>query len=232
MQNKKNEDTKIVRKHDDAENSNLHNHKDLDEQLKEANLHLEEMLDLDISFEEIAQMLQNDDSFSEEIALILADLNEESMDLTKIRTKLMHFLRKYLHNIASGQIAGQKDKYQEIVELNQQQVEEDLLIVTNHLAHKYKAIAEIETDGDYKNITEQSKKDLTRIVKNFAIYEIYKCMNPRRIAGETEQSNFLHNVVIRGIDVAKKYTPKAKIATYSPKLIEKAKAKHNSLTRG
>lgn len=231
MQNKNHDDTKTSPSHKDSEGGNIIDHKDLDEQLKKANLHLEEMLDLDISFEEIAQMLQNDDSFSEEIALILADLNEESMDLTKITTKLMHFLRKYLHNIASGEIAGQKDKYQEIVELNQQQVEEDLLIVTNHLSHKYKAIAEIETDGDYKNITEQSKKDLTRIVKNFAIYEIYKCMNPRRIAGETEQSNFLHNVVIRGIDVAKKYTPKAKIATYSPEIIEKAKAKNKFFTK-
>ncbi|CAG7591504.1 MAG: DUF5394 family protein [Candidatus Midichloria sp.] len=39
----------------------------------------------------------------------------------------------------------------------------------------------------------------------FVIYEIYKMLNPSRIAGETEIQNFIDNVMIRGVEAALYY---------------------------
>ncbi len=38
-----------------------------------------------------------------------------------------------------------------------------------------------------------------------AMYELYKILNPNRLAGETALDNFLHNVAVHGIDVARQY---------------------------
>ena len=35
-----------------------------------------------------------------------------------------------------------------------------------------------------------------------AIYEIYKAMNPNRLAGETQLENFINNVQVHGIKTA------------------------------
>jgi hypothetical protein len=40
------------------------------------------------------------------------------------------------------------------------------------------------------------------------IYEVYKVLNPRKLAGETKIDNFINNVITRGIDEAIKYEGK------------------------
>ncbi|MDJ1406839.1 MAG: DUF5394 family protein [Candidatus Midichloria sp.] len=39
----------------------------------------------------------------------------------------------------------------------------------------------------------------------FIIYEVYKMLNPSRIAGETEIQNFIDNIMIRGVEAALYY---------------------------
>ncbi|MGV2431886.1 MAG UNVERIFIED_CONTAM: DUF5394 family protein [Rickettsiaceae bacterium] len=51
----------------------------------------------------------------------------------------------------------------------------------------------------------KSLKHIKDIIKRFAIYEIYKMMNPRRIAGETAKDNFISNVFLYGLKVAMRY---------------------------
>ena len=48
-------------------------------------------------------------------------------------------------------------------------------------------------------------------------------MNPKRIAGETRQENFAHNVIERGLESAKHYAggTKHEIERYSPQFIKK-----------
>ncbi|HJK86288.1 MAG TPA: DUF5394 family protein [Candidatus Megaira endosymbiont of Nemacystus decipiens] len=50
-----------------------------------------------------------------------------------------------------------------------------------------------------------SKKNLKKLIKNFAIYEIYKIMNPKRIAGETKKMNYINNLVYGGKKLAQRY---------------------------
>ena len=54
-------------------------------------------------------------------------------------------------------------------------------------------------------LNKQAKNNIKRIMKNFAIYEVYKIMNPKRIAGETAKDNYKHNLMQGGEKLAKKY---------------------------
>ncbi|MDJ1257732.1 MAG: DUF5394 family protein [Candidatus Midichloria sp.] len=52
-----------------------------------------------------------------------------------------------------------------------------------------------------EELSEEELKTQTR----FVVYEIYKMLNPSRIAGETEIQNFIDNVMIRGVEAALYY---------------------------
>ena len=51
----------------------------------------------------------------------------------------------------------------------------------------------------------EAKKNLKRIMKNFAVYEVYKIMNPKRIAGETKEDNYRKNLMQGGEQLASRY---------------------------
>lgn len=86
--------------------------------------------------------------------------------------------------------------------------------ITEDIAEFVEKISDDDMDPDLgtvskKNkanlLTIESRKNLKRIMKNFVIYEIYKVMNPKRIAGETTKDNYLHNLVQGGEKLASKY---------------------------
>ena len=58
-----------------------------------------------------------------------------------------------------------------------------------------------------KKSTEEQQIEQEQINQQtrFVIYEIYKMLNPNRIAGETELQNFIDNVIVRGVEVALYY---------------------------
>ena len=58
---------------------------------------------------------------------------------------------------------------------------------------------------EHSTLSKQVQSDVKRVIKNFAIYEVYKVMNPRRIAGETAKDNFAHNMAYRGEKKAMQY---------------------------
>lgn len=68
-----------------------------------------------------------------------------------------------------------------------------------------------------------SKKNLKKLIKNFAIYEIYKIMNPKRIAGETKKMNYINNLIYGGKKLAQRYEggKASDIKKYGEKEIQK-----------
>lgn len=60
---------------------------------------------------------------------------------------------------------------------------------------------EEEIEKEWEELSEKEKQ----VQMRFVIYEIYKLLNPRQIAGETELENFINNVKARGIEVALEY---------------------------
>lgn len=66
----------------------------------------------------------------------------------------------------------------------------------------------IVENKNQKNDRNSSKENFREIVKRSIIYEIYKALNPRKIAGETSLENFINNTIIRGIRDGLKYSGK------------------------
>jgi Family of unknown function (DUF5394) len=181
----------------------------------------------------IFEQLTDDDSFDEEIEQILANFNEQTTDLTKLQTQIILIIKKYLktkeHNLLKSNLS----------KLDEQIIAQNIRDATKHLMEEYSRINKAmhkgvaDAKGNYQ-VDNKSRADLKRVIKNFAIYEVYKFMNPKRIAGETKQENFAKNVVARGFDSAKHYEggSKQEIAGYDPKLIQKLENKHKSFKRG
>ena len=48
----------------------------------------------------------------------------------------------------------------------------------------------------YHNLTSAAIKSTSQIIKRFVMYEIYKILTPRRIAGESIRENLMHNYII------------------------------------
>lgn len=83
------------------------------------------------------------------------------------------------------------------------EINEDLIIGDDAILEEKSA-----TDKDKKKlsqISDKSKQDLKKSISNFINYQIYKVMNPRRIAGETEKDNYSHNLYMGGKGLAQKH---------------------------
>ena len=89
------------------------------------------------------------------------------------------------------------------------------------------------TKDKYQYLSSESLNNLRAIIKRFIIYEIYKVVNPHRIAGETRKQTFIHNVILRGMEQAKHFEggTDAEIETYGERMIRNLEKKNRSFAR-
>jgi hypothetical protein len=132
-------------------------------------------------------------------------LIDECYELTEIQSKLILLIKEHLkknrkvdHKDLEGVDADEKKIARDLEELCRKllhDIDQDLDPDLGRVSHKDRIhILDLE-----------AKKSLKRIMKNFAIYEIYKVMNPKRIAGETAKDNYRHNLIEGGEKLASKY---------------------------
>jgi hypothetical protein len=148
--------------------------------------------DLDVADKEFDALLKT--HAGKEIDRIFNETN----DLDQIQTQVIEAVREYT-------------KYSPLKDSSALQQIETTITKTCKIFAQPKSKSDIQTQevGASKNqsqqITEESKKNLKTLLKKFAIYEVYKVMNPRRIAGETKKANYEHNLITGGEEKADKY---------------------------
>lgn len=130
---------------------------------------------------------------------------DSSENLNELQSHLILLVQKYLakKNKNSSSVKNTKEKTVD------EKVTLELTKFTSDLIKKYQ---DIDQDID-KNQSEdhnypldkKAKLTIKKLIKEFTIYEIYKVMNPKRIAGETKKDNFAHNMVMGGHKKAGKY---------------------------
>jgi len=86
---------------------------------------------------------------------------------------------------------------------NKLEIEELIKLIIAFIQNMKKAKKEKEVFSN-----EELSKQESEIQLRFVIYEVYKMLNPNRLAGETEIENFLSNVMTRGIEAALYYEKK------------------------
>ena len=220
---------------DDYKKLDNENLKKLVEQVKDMHIHGINLVSEKGPAKEMINEILALESFDEEIEQMLANFDEETTDLTKLETQIILLIRRYIN-------AGKKN----------QNLKKDLNIDEKALAQNIKEMSKYLTDykreidnknnhdlknkneaSKIRNISKQSRQDMKKIIKNFAVYQVYKIMNPRRIAGETKRDNFIHNMLVGGMKRAKHYTggKSQDLANYSPNFIKYLENKSKSFFR-
>ena len=144
---------------------------------------------------------------------------DTSKNLDEIQSKIILLIKKYVTDIYPPTKGKEFDEQTTINNITK--TSKDILDDQFKKLRKQSPQEEIGTEIDkkdqYINMSDQAKNNFKNLIKNFAIYEIYKVMNPRRIAGETKKDNYKHNMIMGGQKLAGKYEggKESEISKYS-----------------
>jgi hypothetical protein len=201
---------------------------DLEDEIKKIDVH---SIHLD-NIEEYLKLIMecmSEESFEQDLEQLLASFDGESLDISELQSKLILLLKKYLSSKTKSKSYKIDERMidEKSIKLGIDEISEHLLEANKRVKDLTKGIS--QSSGRYHGISKQSRQDFNRAVKYFATYEIYKAINPKRIAGETKKDNFIHNAIVRGVEKAKHYTggSKSDITHYSPVLLEKLERNHH-----
>lgn len=175
--------------------------------------------------QELLESITKSSTFDKDIELLLEQFSEGTNDLTQLQSKIILLIKKYL---------AKPDKLKEL-KIDEKSLTNNIAEISNHIMQQHKMTNDLGSDAKlaksrYQSISEQPLQNLKKIVKGFMVYEMYKAINPRRIAGETGEENFYKNVVVRGMEEARHYTggSKEEIKHYSQEKIRKAEIRHGT----
>jgi hypothetical protein len=125
-----------------------------------------------------------------------ADMGEE-IDFNKLtadeKAKIMKEIESLVAKLKKSGVAVGSDQIQKLLI-------EGLFVVLKKFQKKQKK------EYEYEFLTEKDKKNIKAQLIRWAIYELYKIINPRQLAGETKMENFINNVLVGGIEYAKEYS--------------------------
>lgn len=156
--------------------------------------------------------------FESELSHIFEDLEEdqdlgkaveqifdETNDLNEIQTKIILLIKEHLEIEKKLDLEKNQD-----IDADEEKIARDV----TELCRKMMQDLDEEIDPTLGKISKkdrahmlnlEAKKNIKKIMKNFAVYQVYKIMNPKRIAGETAKDNYKHNLMRGGQKLAGKY---------------------------
>jgi hypothetical protein len=171
--------------------------------------------------EKILSVIQSDPQEFNDLDAILSILLEQGIvfDLTQLSALIGKFLERSKQRFGAG---GKITKEQISSVLHTLQTESNFLLTQHALAV-----------GSPQNLkqSQQRKNNLKEVLKRALIYEAYKIVSPRQIAGETAESNLRSNIVMRGIEKALKIEKKSLIQIekqYGRKFVKEALKERSS----
>jgi len=184
----------------------------------------------------ILDALNNDDEFNSELEGLIASIQDQTLDLSHLQSSMILLIKAALEKMSGRD----KEKIKAILKSKERKITEHIAAISTLLLHKKSKIVQVATQGinkpkdQYSHLTVDSRNNLRQVMRRFAIYEVYKIMNPHQIAGETRKDNFIHNVIAGGLKRAMKYEggTKEEIAAYSPKFIKSLEKQHDRFKRG
>lgn len=172
---------------------------DKDNILDELDPYLKKRYESELSH--IFEDLEKDDNLGKAIEQICNDTN----DLNEIQSKLILMIKEHLKisrksnlRVDEGVDADEEKIAKDITEFCRtvmQDLDKDIEQNPGKISHKDRAHL----------LNVEAKKNLKRVMKSFVIYQVYKIMNPKRIAGETSKENYQNNLIYGGQKLAAKY---------------------------
>ena len=150
------------------------------------------------------KFFEQDKDFSEQLLVILEEA--EDLDLTKVQSKIILLLQKFSTKYSDKLLGKFKfdEDYLSSVRANIRDLSYELMQKSS------KAIScefgDMPTNPErLYSLNKDMSLRVKKLMKQFAIYEMYKAINPNRIAGESKLDNFISNAILRGVKSAKSY---------------------------
>jgi hypothetical protein len=196
---------------------------------------IEELAALELTLEEkqIFEVLDSDLNFQIAVEKVLANI--DNVDITQTQSELLLLLYQFFKSKMDN-----RGYLKTLLKKRKKYIKEDikkmsLFIMQTKSKIMRDASRNIASAKDrYEYLSKQSRNNLRAIIKRFAVYELYKFVSPRRIAGETRRQNFIHNMLLGGLKYASRYEggTKAEVASYSPQFLRKLEKDHERINRG
>jgi hypothetical protein len=149
----------------------------------------------------IFEELEKNEVFGQAIDQVFDECN----NLNEIQSKLILIIKEHLKVSKKNTTKGQDG-----VDADEGKIAKDITEFCHTVMHNLDAdldssLGKVSSKDRAHLLDIETKKNLKKIMKNFVVYEIYKIMNPKRIAGETVKDNYRHNLMEGGEKLAEKY---------------------------
>lgn len=197
---------------------------------------IQELSAIELTEEEkkIFEVLDSDIGFQVAVEKIIANIGDE-LDTAKIQSKLLLLLYEFFKSKM-----GSPSHLRTMMLKRKKSIDEDIkkmsiFVIQTHSQIVRQASQNITLSKDkYEYLTKQSRDNLRNTIKRFAVYELYKFITPRRIAGETRRQNFIHNMLLGGLKYASHFEggTKSELQKYTPQFLQKLERQHKKFTRG
>ncbi len=179
----------------------------------------------------ILDVLQSDETIAAEIDKLIDDLDSGVIELGELESKFILLLQSVLFKLSHGK----SKEFSSRLMKSEKEIIEQIAMLSRYVMMQKSFLAkelskEVKSQDGYSHLTKQSIKFLKDIIKRFAIYEVYKVLNPRRIAGETRSQNFINDAIVYGVKAALKFD-NAHGAKLSKAELYKLEQEHKKFTK-
>ncbi|MFK7974438.1 MAG: DUF5394 family protein [Rickettsiaceae bacterium] len=181
---------------------------------------------------DVVEAMKKDDDLGSAIDKVF----ESTDNIHEIQAKIILLIQESLKIKCKKDISVEKDLIQDIGELSRHFL--DTHIQPDEIDHALEPVEGIVVSKGRRKrkdlLDNLSKKNLKRLLKNFAVYEVYKVMNPKRIAGETKKENYTYNMMVGGEKLASKYEggKDSDLKQYGESEVSRIKNQANSFKKG
>lgn len=173
---------------------------------------------------DILEKLAKDDNLMAAVDQIF----KESDNIEEIQCKIIMAIKEHATNITPEKLSPEE------LGMEERKIAKDIAKLTTDITDEKlnEQSQEPELQGNkldkrdkFHNLQKKARENYKRMLKNFAIYNVYKVMNPRRIAGETKKDNYRHNMYIGGQKLASKHEGGRdhEVSGYNKKFIKNTK---------
>jgi hypothetical protein len=158
----------------------------------------------------------------------------DSISLVNLQSELIILIKKYLQNCFDDK------KFSKIAEMEMIQYIRKfsmmILAKNKKLQKSFEENRDVDAainteDMDYEYMEGDSLKNFRKIVRNFIVYEMYKLISPRRLAGETKEQSMADNIMMYGAKRAAKFEGKDGLSKLDPELIKELEQKYKIFTQ-
>lgn len=186
----------------------------------------------------IMSFLENDPEFSKKFDELVIKVAKSGCDVSKLHSQILLLIEDVMKKMV---VKNYIKRLLEKLNGNSESVKVKINKLAIYLMKNKKKYIGDHDLHDLTNpmmlevfLTKASARNLRAVLLRFMIYEAYKLLSPRRMAGETREQNYISNYILRGAKVADKFdrSMTTYLAKHNPKLLKHLQKKHEKFKRG